>query len=357
MKQLLRSALVAAGLMTGLAVLLPSWAQDLILKHGYVQTNLVSDIGTFKPVTMDSDLVNSWGLDFFLGSPFWVADNGKGVSTIYDGKGNKAPLTVIIPAPGGGMSAPTGLVANKAIAQFKIPKGDPKGTPAIFLFATEDGTIAEWHPSDGITATLPVDNSASGAVYKGLAIGANAKGAFIYATNFHAGTVDVFDTKFSLSGHFSDPKLPPGYAPFGIANINGNLFVTFALQNKKKHDDVAGPGHGFVDIFDTNGNLIKRFASRGSLNSPWGIAVAPYNFGQFSTDLLIGNFGDGKINAYESNGGFDGQLRDPSNKKIVIDGLWALSFGGAAKSEPNTLYFTSGPNGESHGLFGSLSSQ
>ena len=193
-----------------------------------------------------------------------------------------------------------------------------------------------------------------------MAIGANTNGAFLFATNFHAGTVDVFDSTFktppagTLTGNFSDPSLPSGYAPFGIANIEGNLFVTFSLQNPEKHDDVAGAGHGFVDIFDTNGNLIQRFASRGKLNSPWGIAEAPFNFGRFSTDILIGNFGDGRINAFKEAGQFHGQLADPSNKTIVIDGLWALAFGGALNSDPGTLYFTSGPNGESDGLFGSL---
>ena len=352
----LASAVMAALVMAPLVC-----AADSNHTHGYVQTNLVSDISAFNPVTVDPDLVNSWGLDFFLGSPFWVADNGKGVATLYDGKGIKVPLTVTIPGIGGATSAPTGLVANKTAVQFKLPKGDPNGAPALFLFATEDGTIAAWNLSDGMTAELPVDNSASGAVYKGLAIGANAAGAFLYATNFHAGTVDVFDTNFApatLSGSFKDPNLPAGYAPFGIREISGNLFVTFALQKPPdNHDDLAGPGHGFVDVFDTNGNLIERFASRGKLNSPWGIAVAPYNFGSVSTDVLIGNFGDGKINAFTVNGDFQGQLRDPSNNKIVIDGLWALQFGGAANSDPGTLFFTSGPNSESDGLFGSLTAQ
>jgi uncharacterized protein (TIGR03118 family) len=359
-RPLIRFLLASTALITLTASPL-CWAKGSNHKHGYARTNLVSDTSAFNPVTIDPNLVNSWGLDFLDGFPFWVADNGKGVATLYDGQGNKVPLTVTIPAPNGGTSAPTGLVANKTVGQFKTPKGDPNGTPAVFLFATEDGTIAAWKPSDGAVAELPVDNSAGGAVYKGLAIGANAGGAFLYATNFHAGTVDVFDTNFApatLSGNFSDPNLPAGYAPFGIARINGNLFVTFALQKPPdNHDDLAGPGHGFVDIFDTNGNLIQRFASRGKLNSPWGIAVAPYDFGRSSTDILIGNFGDGRINAFKSDGQFNGQLKDPSNQTIVIDGLWALEFGGAAASDPNTLFFTSGPNGESDGLFGSLTPQ
>jgi uncharacterized protein (TIGR03118 family) len=372
MKQQLRSVVIAAALLAGLVMWLPSWAQDSALHHGYEQKNLVSNNSAFNPVTVDGNLVNSWGLGFFLGSPFWVADNGTGVSTLYDGQGTPessgSPLVVTIPAPGGGTSAPTGLVANTTLVQFKVP-GSPSSFGAPFIFDTEDGTIAAWDPAVNPTkATQVADNStkicsngAQGAVYKGLALGANAGGAFLYATNFSCGTVDVFDSSFtqisSLPGSFSDPRLPSGFAPFGIANIQGNLFVTYALQDADKHDDVAGPGNGFVDIFDTNGNLIQRFASRGKLNSPWGIAAAPFNFGRFSRAILIGNFGDGKINGFGTTGHFRGQLKDPSNKTIVIDGLWALVFGGALNSDPGTLYFTSGPNKESDGLFGSLTPQ
>jgi uncharacterized protein (TIGR03118 family) len=365
----LRSSLVIATLLVGMAMSPVCWA------HGYVQKNLVSDVSDFSPVTIDSNLVNSWGLGSFLGSPFWVADNGTGVATLYDGQGTPEPampLVVTIPAPGGGTSAPTGLVANTTLVQFTVP-GTTLGAPGLpfgapFLFDTEDGTIAAWDPTVNFTkATLMVDNStetcsngATGAVYKGLAIGANAGGAFLYATNFRCATVDVFDTNFkpaSVSGNFQDPNIPSGFAPFAIANIYGNLFVTYAMQDDKKHDDVAGPGNGFVDVFDTSGKLIERFASRGKLNSPWGIAAAPFNFGRFSTDMLIGNFGNGKINAFKIDGQFHGQLRDPSNQPIVIDGLWSLAFGGALNSDPGILYFTSGPVMESHGLFGSLTPQ
>src|SRR5262249_54456437 len=186
------------------------------------------------------------------------------------------------------------------------------------------------------------DNSGSGAVYKGLALGANAKGNFLFATNFHADTIDVFDSRFmpaTLDGSFVDPDLPAGYAPFGIRNVDGDLFVTFAQQNAEKHDDVAGPGHGFVDIFDTDGHLIRRFATRGTLNSPWGITRASFDFGQFSGDILIGDFGDGHINAFDPAGNFLGQLQNPRGESIKIDGLWSLTFGGALKSDPDTLYF------------------
>jgi uncharacterized protein (TIGR03118 family) len=361
----LRTSLVMATLLVGVATSPVCWA------HGYTQKNLVSDVSDFSPVTIDPNLVNSWGIGFLLGSPFWIADNGTGVSTLYDGEGTPEPagmpLVVTIPAPGGGTSAPTGLVANTTLVQFKVP-GSPSPTGAPFIFDTEDGTVAAWDPAVNFTkASLVVDNStvtcsngATGAVYKGLAIGANKGGAFLYATNFRCATIDVFGTNFkpaSVSGNFQDPNIPAGFAPFGIANINGNLVVTYALQNAAKHDDVAGPGNGFVDIFDTNGNLIERFASRGKLNSPWGIAAAPFNFGRFSMDMLIGNFGNGKINAFKIDGQFHGQLRDPSNQPIVIDGLWSLIFGGALNSDPGTLYFTAGPVEETHGLFGSLTPQ
>jgi uncharacterized protein (TIGR03118 family) len=208
----------------------------------------------------------------------------------------------------------------------------------LFIFDTEDGTISGWNfgDVDPRKARLVVDNSAggssTGAVYKGLAMGVNSSGVILFATNFRSGKVDVFDSSFhpaTLSGSFSDPGLPSGFAPLGIANIRGNLFVTYALQNSATHDDIAGPGAGFVDVFDTNGNMIERFATREHLNAPWAIAAAPLNFGKFSGDVLIGNFGDGKINAFDpASGSFHGQLKDQGKKEIVIDGLWALSFGG-----------------------------
>ena len=207
------------------------------------------------------------------------------------------------------------------------------------------------------TAITVVDNSASGAVYKAVAIGTSSLGNVLYAANFRSGKVDVFDSKFApakLDGTFTDPDLPPYYAPFGIRNIDGDLFVTFAQQDAQKHDDVAGPGHGFVDIFDTDGHLLRRFASAGALNSPWGITRASFGFGRFSGDILIGNFGDGRINAFDRQGNFRGQLSAPDGKPIEIEGLWSLTFGGAAKSDPDVLYFTAGPNGETDGLFGTI---
>jgi uncharacterized protein (TIGR03118 family) len=205
-------------------------------------------------------------------------------------------------------------------------------------------------------AVLAVDNS-PGAVYKGLVFGVNANGVFLFATNFRAGTVDVFDHNYqpvTTDGGFSDPSIPAGYAPFNIQNIDGDLFVTYAKQNAAKHDDVAGPGHGFVDVFDTDGHLLRRFASRGKLNSPWGVARASFAFGRFSGDVLVGNFGDGKINAFDSDGNFLATLKDAKGKPLVIDGLWMLTLGGGRNSSSDTLYFTAGPNGETDGLFGTI---
>jgi uncharacterized protein (TIGR03118 family) len=213
------------------------------------------------------------------------------------------------------------------------------------------------------TAILAVDNSASGAIYKGVAIGSTPAGNFLYAANFHAGTIDVFDNAFqaaSLAGSFSDPDLPAGFAPFNIQNLAGQLYVTYAKQDADKEDVVTGPGLGFVDVFDTNGHFLQRVATRGQLNAPWGLTFAPADFGRFSNDLLVGNFGDGRINAYSQQGGhfhFAGQLRGPAGQRLMIDGLWALTFGsgGANNGPTNVLFFTAGPDEEQHGLFGSIS--
>jgi uncharacterized protein (TIGR03118 family) len=323
----------------------------------YQQANLVSN-GAVTAKTTDMNLKNPWGIVSFPGGPFWIADNGTGLSTLYDGKGNIVPLKVTIPGPGGAPSgaAPTGIVWNGNPVAFHVGKTT---SSALFIFATEDGTISAWNSSVNLTnAILEVDNSQSGAVYKGLALANNAKGVFLYATNFNAGTIDVFDSSFNpatLEGSFSDPSIPPGYAPFGIAQIDGDLFVTYALQDAQKHDDVKGAGHGFVDVFDTQGHLLLRFASRGALNSPWGVARAPYHFGPHSSEILVGNFGDGRINGFTSLGRLRGALRAANGHDIQIDGLWSIIFGTGAASDPGTLYFTAGINDEADGLFGSLS--
>ena len=343
----------------------------------YVVTNLVSDISGIAAHT-DAVLQNAWGVAFSpAASPFWVADNLTGCSTLYDGQGAKVSLQVKIPLPGGTVpssackhvdpahppaqspAAPTGVVWNATTSQttgFLVPGTT---TPASFIFATEDGTLSAW--AGGLTpadqAVLAADNSASGAVYKGMVFGTNPNGVFLFATNFRAGTVDVFDhtyTEVSVPGGFNDPAIPAGFAPFGIQNIEGDLFVTYAKQDADKHDDVAGRGNGFVDVFDTEGHLLRRLVSRGELNSPWGVARASYAFGRFSGDILIGNFGDGRINVYGSDGNFLGTLRGVDNRPIVIDGLWTLTLGGGRNSSSDTLYFTAGPNGEKDGLFGTI---
>ena len=348
-------------------------------RDAYVITALTSNLAGHAAI-QDAVLQNAWGIAFSpAGSPFWVNDNATGCSTLYDGTGAKiTALQVSIPLPGNVIpvascqpkdpkkppdpspAAPTGIVWNPSAA-FLVP-----GTkiPAVFIFSTEDGTISAWagglNPADD--AVLAADESSSGAIYKGLAFAVNARGAFLFATNFSNGTVDVFGpngpdglfTKATFDGNFADPQIPAGYAPFNIANIDGDLFVTYAKQDADKHDDVAGAGHGFVDVFDTEGHLIRRFESRGRLNSPWGIARASFAFGPFSGKILIGNFGDGRINVFNNDGRFVDQLEDVHRKPLVIEGLWTLTLGGGRNSSPDTLYFSAGPNDETNGLFGTI---
>jgi uncharacterized protein (TIGR03118 family) len=349
----------------------------------YEVTKLTSDITSLSATNVDPVLQNAWGVAFTPGaSPFWIADNATGCSTLYDGQGvpqPQPPLKVRIPLPDGTPppaackpvdpnhppnptpAAPTGVVWNPT-STFLVPQTNRAAT---FIFGTEDGTISAW--TGGLTppdaAVIAVNNS-PGAVYKGLVFGTNSHGVFLFATDFRGGKIDAFAANGStgfrpatgteISGNFADPDLPAGFAPFGIQNINGNLFVTYALQNAAKHDDVAGPGNGFVDVYDTDGNLLQRFASRRPLNSPWGVTRASFAFGRFSGDILVGNFGDGQINAFDSDGNFRGTLRANNDKPIAIDGLWTLILGGGKVSNSDTLYFTAGPNGETHGLFGTI---
>jgi uncharacterized protein (TIGR03118 family) len=329
----------------------------------FVQHNLVSDIPGLADQT-DPKMVNPWGMASSATSPVWISNNHSGTTTVYNGSGQPfpaaSPLVVQIPAPSSGNppSAPTGEVSNPTSA-FLLPGGQS----ALFLFASEDGTISGWNSSAGPNAVIMVDNSGSGAVYKGLALSNNSLGPFLYAANFNAGSIDVFDGNFSqatLQGQFTDPDLPPGFAPFNIENIGGVLYVTYARQDDARHDDVSGPGNGFVDMFDFNGNLIRRLVSNGNLNSPWGLAMAPSQFGDFSNKLLVGNFGDGTINAYDpTSGAYLGPIQDSSGTAISIPGLWGLLLGnGGNGGDVNTLYFTAGIPGadniEDHGLFGSI---
>jgi uncharacterized protein (TIGR03118 family) len=321
----------------------------------FKETDLVSDIPGRAAVT-DPSLVNPWGISSSATSPFWVSDNGTGLSTLYNTAGAKQGLTVTIPPPAGSTdtSAPTGTVFNAATTSFG---------GARFIFATEGGTIDAW--SSGTTAVAKVDNSGSGAEYKGLAIGNNGSGNYLYATNFTTGNIDVFDSNFaatSLTGSFTDPTMAAGYRPFNVQNLGGQLYVTYALRDPITGDDVGGPGHGFVDVFDLNGNLVRRLASMGPLDSPWGLALAPSGFGPFAGDLLVGNFGDGMINVFDPlTGMFIDSLRDPSGNPIVVEGLWGLIDGnGGSGGAANSVYFAAGIAGdgsvEDHGLFGRLSS-
>jgi uncharacterized protein (TIGR03118 family) len=324
----------------------------------YAQINLVSDIPGMAAFT-DKKLKNPWGIAFGPTSPFWIADNGTGLSTLYakDGTPILQLPSVRIPPPHGSSSTatPTGMVFNPT-TDFVV-SGDGNSGPAIFLFATEDGTISGWNPTVALRrAVLAVDNSQIGAVYKGLAFGHTFQGNFIYATNFHDGSVEMYDTNFQIVKTFTDIGLPPGYAPFGIRAIRGKLYVTFAKQDADKHDDVPGSGHGFVDVFNFQGHMLQRFVSRNRLNSPWGVALAPANFGGFSGALLVGNFGDGKINAFDpGSGAFLGALRDLQGHILSIDGLWTITFGNGGSTGPrNALFFSAGPNHEADGLFGVL---
>jgi uncharacterized protein (TIGR03118 family) len=335
----------------------------------YLQQNLVSNQAGVAP-NLDTKLLNAWGIVFNPTGPVWVSANGSGFSTLYNGAGLPQALVVVIPPASGQDSGnPTGIVFNGNANAFKIPTptaADPSATAAArFLWVTEDGVLAAWNtvgPDPGASPAILVhDNSTlpSPPVYKGLALSANGDGARLYATDFHNNKIDVWDGNFNPvtpPGGFTDPNLPSGFAPFGIQAINGNLYITYAMQDADAHDDVPGKGLGYVDVFDPNGNLLDRFASKGNLNSPWGLALAPAGFGKFSGNLLVGNFGDGHINAFDlATGNPRGEFKDMNGKTLAIDGLWGIAFGNGYQGQPvNTLFFTAGPNGEADGLYGRL---
>jgi len=318
----------------------------------------------------DPNLQNAWGVTFLPasvfpgGSPFWVSDNNAGVSTLYNATGMLVAPPVNIPTPSADTGGtPTGLVAN-----LSLFTASPGFEGDIFIFDTEDGTIVGWTtvlPNFNTQAVVRVDNSASGAVYKGLVLASDSAGAdHLYATNFNSGNIDVFDsTNYSanavLSSKFKDPIPPRGYAPFGIELIGGNLWVSYARQDAAKHDPIHGVGLGFVDIFSTDGDFVRRFASFGQLNAPWGMMVAPSNFGVVANQVLVGNFGDGHINVFTPGGLPLGQLMTQKGRAIetlVIDGLWKLLNGkGAAGVTRDAVYFSDGPDQEKNGLFGKLS--
>jgi uncharacterized protein (TIGR03118 family) len=331
--------------MRRLAIVLLTFAPAVIAGPvRFVQTNLASDVPGLAKFT-DPDLVNAWGMGASGGSPVWIGANGTGKSVLYDGAGVKQGLVVTIPGDG----SVTGLSFSNIAGSFN---GD------VFLFANEDGTVSGWRGALGTTAeTLVVGSVAN--VYKGLAQAVIGGNAYTYLANFRNASIDVLKGNggaANLTGTFTDPTLPAGYAPFDVQNIGGILYVTYAVQDAAKHDDVAGAGNGIVDAFDLQGNFLRRLTTRGLLNSPWGLALAPAGFGDVGGALLVGNFGDGTINAYNPiNGVFIQTLQDSSGTPLSIDGLWGLRFGnGGTFGSPNTLYFTAGPNGETHGLFGEL---
>jgi uncharacterized protein (TIGR03118 family) len=345
--------------------LLTIWgtANAQVSTNNYKQTNLVADTATVTPAPahVDTNLINPWGIAFFPGSPFWISDNNSGFTSLYDQSGaSQGVFTVPPPAGSTAPATPTGIVANLSMTGFVVG-----GRPSLFIFDTEDGTISGWN--GGANVILAVDNSmgGAGAVYKGLAMITNNGANFLLATNFRSGKVEVYDSNFkltNLSGTFTDPNLPAGYAPFGIHVITNaknqtNIYVTYALEDTAKHDPVHAAGDGLVDIFDTNGNMIQTFVLQGDMhtNAPWGVVIPPAGFGAFAGDVLVGNFGDGALNAYTPAGAFIDSVKDAGGNVITNLSLWDLVFGGGGQSgDPHTLYFTAGGMSEMHGIFASL---
>ena len=320
----------------------------------YLAMNIASDQPGMAQFT-DPHLVNPWGIALPPDSgSFWIANNGTGTFSLYSGGVNGQPM-IMATSPDGSATvggAPTGVVYNSDPKAFLV--GD---TAARFIFASETGQIFAWVPDSSGGKSFEVFAADDGAIYKGITIGVNAEGPFLFAADFHNGKIDVFYASFGqtkLVGSFADYAMFKGYAPFNIQNLDGKIYVTYARQDVDHEDDVAGPGLGFVDVFDTNGNLLQRLTAGGALNAPWGLAMAPANFGQFSNTLLVGNFGDGHINSFDpKTGAWLGALTDGAGQALVIDGLWGMTFGnGVTSGDANALYFTAGPGDESHGAFG-----
>jgi uncharacterized protein (TIGR03118 family) len=340
-----------------LASLVACGGSNSISVQPYVATTLVSDGAIAAPHT-DANLKNGWGIAFNPHGFVWVADNATSVATLYDGNGVPQSLVVSIPDGSSGPANPTGIVFNST-TDFVVSQGGKSGV-GVFIFSGEGGTITAWSPSVNPTsAVVMYDDRTGGAVYKGLALANNGGANFLYATDFHNNKIDVFDKNFAkvaMTGKFQDPTLPAGFAPFGIQAIGSKLFVTYAKQNAAAHDNLAGPGLGFVDVFDTAGNLMQHFASAGSLNAPWGVAQAPGNFGRFSGDVLISNFGDGTINAFDPASGLSlGPVTLSNGTTFVQDGIWGIAFGNGLNNQPtNTLFFAAGPNDEADGVYGRI---
>lgn len=347
-----RSHLPAACLALALVFMLCTGAA--FAQH-YTRTDLTADTAGLP--NMDPNLVNAWGMSRGTGSPWWISDNGTGLTTLYDANGVPQSLIVTVAHPDGSTSAPTGTVFNAFNGAFEVAPT----FRSIFLFATEDGTISGWNPNVNLNSTIiEVNHSKDGANYKGLAIGMTAGGPRLYVTNFASGAVEVYDSKFrriNSNRGFMDEKLPPNYAPFGIQNVGGNIVVTYAKRLPGEEDELHGPGLGYVNVYDLSGKLLLRLQHNSTMNAPWGIAQAPGDFGAFSHRLIIANFGDGFLHAYNAvSGKHEGQLLDANGAPIWIDGLWAISFGGNSTNNGmlNELYFTAGPNEENNGLLGKL---
>jgi len=346
----------------GLTVLALGLAALSLSAQHYQQTNLVADQMGVAPAT-DTNLVNPWGLSRSSSSPWWVSDNGTGLATLYDGTGAARSLVVTVPTGDPSSSStgtPTGTVFNGGTGFTLAPH-----TPALFLFVTEDGTVSGWNPGVNATNAVIKVNTKSASVFKGMALATinlpfTGASTFLYAADFRKGHIQVYDSSFhhvpAMESLFDDSQLPPGHAPFNIQNIGGELYVTFAQQDGAKHDEVDGPGKGYVDVFSPLGFLLRRMEHGPWLNGPWGLALASGDFGVYSHDLLVGQFGSGKIAVYDPvTGRFRGVLRDASNNPITIDGLWGLSFGsGSGSGSATALYFSAGSDGESHGLFGTI---
>jgi uncharacterized protein (TIGR03118 family) len=349
-----RALALAASVGLLLGVALPAAARNINAENLYSVHLLQSDVPGAAAAT-DPDLVNGWGIAASATSPWWVSDEGTARSTLYNGNtGAKSGLVVTV------AGGPTGVVFNGS-TDFKVDAGSGL-LGSRFIFATEDGQIAGWN---GVGTAAIGALATPDAVYLGLAIGSNEGANYLYAANFTAAQVDVFDKDFAPAdlpgGDFTDPGLPDGYAPFGIQNIGGEIFVAYALQNEDGDEEVAGEGFGYVSAFGTDGSFHGRVASAGELNAPWGMAIAPSNFGKFSGALLVGNFGDGRIHAFRNGeDGWEeaGVVKGTDHRPIEIDGLWGIGFGNGANAGPtNTLFFAAGPDDETHGLFGSITAR
>jgi uncharacterized protein (TIGR03118 family) len=335
------------------------FASSVAFAQHYQRTDLTADSSAVSATaTIDTNLVNAWGVARSSGSFWWISDNGTGLSTLYDATGAIGPLVVTIPPPMNGAppSAPTGTVFNFTKGFEVAP-----GAPAIFLFVTEDGTISGWNPGVNVSsAVLKVDNSKRGAIYKGCALAMTNDGPRLYVTNFTTGRVEMYDSNFHRVHNedaFEDIHLSRDYSPFGIQNVGGNIVVTFAHRMPGSRDEDHGPGLGHVAIFDTRGRLLVKLQHGSFMNAPWGIAMTPGDFGAFSHRLLIGNFGDGTIHAFNAlSGRLEGALLNPDGSPLTVEGLWGLSFGGdtVRNGLATELFFTAGPNDENDGLFGKI---